>query len=270
MSRAFPVFETSRRGLDREQVRAYMAELHEEHDAVESRAAQLEQRLALAEAERHRLETEITRQEREIEHLSQPVDSVEGMSDRIARMMRVASDEARQTKQMAEEEARALTSELKAELESARRDRETVGEELANIRSSTAAQRDLIVAEAKATAEEILQNAHREKTRVAEEDEARRREAQRRLDTQIKSAWEQAEGQISARDNASRVEAARIVAAAEREAAAIRERTEAEVAGLVKVRSEVVGGLTEIQSRIEAAVRREKISVVRTGTDEDR
>lgn len=109
----------------------------------------------------------------------------------------------------------------------------------------------------------------REVQRQLAEEERRRRETQQRLDQHIKSSWEQVEAQVAEYEKESRLRAAGLLTAAEREAKVLKERAEAEVRELFKVRGEVLSGLNEIQARIETAVRRDKISVVKSPPTDD-
>ena len=197
-------------------------------------------------------------------------------------MMRVASDEARRTKLMALEEADALTRELRAEVEAARQDRAVASGALAELQNSNAAHRQEILAIAEAEAEQILQAAHSERTRLleeadevdrrhremqlklAEQDDRRRWESQQRLDEQIKSRWQQAEIQIAAIDKEARFKAVSLVAEAEREAQSIMEGLRDHVKELMNTREGVLNALAEIQTRIETTIRRDRISVVET------
>lgn len=282
VTKAIPTFHTQLRGLDRDQVTEYLQRIHTEVDSREDRIQQLDRELSEAKADRERLSAENVQLRGDITRLSGPIDSVEGMSDRIARMMRVASDEARRTKAMAREEAEILTEELRDELEAARQDREAASAALTELQASTAARRDQILAEAKHEAEQLLQAARHEclrmteeaeeaerrrrdaQLRLTEEDERRRRETQQRLDQQIKSAWEQAETQIAQIEKEARLRAAGLIAAAERDSRLITERTETQVKELLHVRGEIVAALSDIQGRIETAIRRDRISVVKT------
>ncbi|WP_235677939.1 coiled-coil domain-containing protein [Mycolicibacterium sarraceniae] len=259
----------------------YIARLHSEIESLEDQVRVLERNATYAETDRERLNAEIDQLRNDIQRLSGPIDSVEGMSDRIARMMRVASDEARRTKAMARDEAESLTRELRDELETARQDRAIASAALAELQSSTADRREQILLEAKAQAEEVLQAAYDERARLAEgieeaerrrremqlhlaeEDERRRREALSRLEEQIKSRWEQAEVQIAALEKEGRLKVANMVASAERDTQSIKERTEAEIKELLKTRADVLAALGEIQSRIDGAVRRDRIAVVK-------
>jgi cell division septum initiation protein DivIVA len=282
VAKATPIFHSQLRGLDRAQVADYVERIHSEMDSLKEQAQKVQRALSDVEADRQRLETENGQLRSDITRLSGPIDSVEGMSDRIARMMRVASDEARRTKAMAREEAELLTEKLRDELEAAKHDRSAAAAALAELQASTAARREQILAEAKAEAEQLLQAARDEcvrmaqeaedverrrreaQLRLADEDERRRRETQQRMDQQIKSAWEQAETQVANLEKEGRLRAAGLIATAERDAGLITERTEAQVKELLQVRGEVVAALSEIQSRIETAIRRDRISVVKS------
>lgn len=277
-----PNFHGQLRGFDRAQVTDYILHIHNEMESLQEHVQVLQREVSQAEADRERFNTELGALRNDVNRLSGPIDSVEGMSDRVARMMRVASDEARRTKLMAREEADTLTRELRDELEAARQQRVAASAALAEFQASTAARREQILAEAQAASEELLQAAYKECARMAEEaeeaerrrrethlrqaeeDERRRREAQRRIDQQIKSAWEQAETQVANLEKDGRLRAAGLIAGAEREARSIAERTEGQVKELLQVRGEIVAALSEIQSRIETTIRRDRISVVKS------
>lgn len=281
MDRAIPNFPARVRGFDPAQVTDYILHAHGEIAVLQEQVKSLKRDAADAEAQRHQLNVQIAQLHGEVERLSGPIDSVEGMSDRIARMMRIASDEAHRTKVLAREEADELTRALREEIEAARQDRAAAGAALAQFEASAAARREQILSEAKSEAEQVVQAAHAERARLAdeaedaerrrreaqrelaEEDARRRRDNQRRLDEQIRSSWEQASAQIAAYEQEGRVKAAGLVSAAERETQQLRERTEEQVKELLKVRGDVLASLSEIQNRIETAVRRERISVVK-------
>jgi chromosome segregation ATPase len=287
MARTIPAFEVQLRGFDRAKVADYVSRMYREIEALEDQVHVLERNASYAETDRERLNTELDQLRADVQRLSGPIDSVEGMSDRIARMMRVASDEARRTKAMARDEAETMTRELRDELDAARQDRAIASATLTELQASNADRRDQIVAEAKAQAEELLQTAYLERARLAEaaeeaerrrremqlqlaeDDERRRREAQSRIEEQIKSRWEQAEMQISALEKEGRLKVAAFVASAERDAQSIKDRTEAEVRDLLKTRGDVLTALGEIQARIDGAVRRDRITVVKTPAVKD-
>ncbi|KLO30930.1 hypothetical protein ABW16_04305 [Mycolicibacter heraklionensis] len=319
MALEIPEFETQMRGFDRNEVSDYIARLHHEIDILQDRNKSLEatksqtlldreqlaaevtrlqndvvRMTAEAESERQRLTAELSQLRTQFEQVTGPVDSVEGMSDRIARMMRIASEEARRTKELARQDAEALTGELREQLEAAKHDRAAASEALAEFQTSTNARRTKILEAATQEAEQILRIAHEERSRIAqeieeaersrrelyqrlaeedernrraaqesldeqiklawEEDERNRREAQHRLDQKMKTAWEQAEANIAKLDKEARLEASSLIASTKREAKVLTERTQAEVDLLKRERAGIVTHLSEIRNWIDTAV----------------
>ncbi|HTM83902.1 MAG TPA: hypothetical protein VL179_03195 [Mycobacterium sp.] len=285
MATTIPEFQVQMRGFDRAEVTDYIQRLHNEIVSLRDQTNNSHQATVVGQAERERLTGEVRQLRAEVERLSGPIDSVENMSERIARMMRVASDEAHRTKEMAREEAATLTVKLneeiqaaRKEVEGARQDRATANAALAEFQAITAARRDDIVAEARAEAEEVLQAAYAESARLIEEaenaarvrretDENWRRDAQQRLDQQIKTAWEQAEERAGNLEKDARLKATDLVTAAEGEARLITERTQADIKLLHEERGGLLTALSEIQRRIEDTLRRSRISIVKDSDD---
>ncbi|UVO12040.1 hypothetical protein NM962_19375 [Mycobacterium sp. SVM_VP21] len=310
-----PEFETQMRGFDRNEVADYLGRLHHQVEILRERVKSLDtargqarsdcerlttevtrlqnalaQRTADADAKRRELIAEMTQLHSQFEQVTAPVDTVEGMSDRIARMMRIASEEARRTKELAHHEAESLSGDLRKQLMAARADRAVAAAELAELQASANARRTKILAIATAQADEILRLAHEERDRITEEtedaerrrravyqrlaeeeerhrlaahetldeqlklaweeDELHRGEAQRRLEQQLKAAWEQSEAAIAKLDTEAHWEAATLVAAAQHEVKAISEHAEAEVELLKQERTELVADLKLIKNWI--------------------
>lgn len=319
MALDIPEFETQMRGFDRNEVSDYIARLHHEIEVLQDRNKSLEaakaqtrfdreqltgeitrlqndvvRMTAEAEAERQHLTAELTQLQSQFEQVTGPVDSVEGMSDRIARMMRIASEEARRTKELARQDAESLTGELREQLEAASHDRAAASEALAEFQASTNARRAKILDAATQEAEEILRIAHEERSRIAqeieeaersrrevyqrlaeedernrraaqdsldkqiklawEEDERNRREAQHRLDEKMKAAWELAEANIAKLDKEARLEASTLISSTKREAKNLTERTQADVDLLKRERAGIMTHLAEIRNWIDTAV----------------
>ncbi|HET9876612.1 MAG TPA: hypothetical protein VFQ37_12745 [Mycobacterium sp.] len=289
-----PDFTTQMRGFDRAEVVEYITRVHGEIETSEQDREQLTARVTELQNKIEQQVAQIAQLQDDLERASGPIESVEGMSERIARMMRIASDEARRTKELAHQEAEALTLELRQQVQAASQDRIAASEALAEFQVSNNARREKILASAMTDAEEILRIAHQERDRLAqeveeaersrrelylrlaEEDERKRREAQESLDEQMKSAWEEdvrnrreaqrrmeqqlmsawdgAEKCIANLDQEARLKASDVLTAAQREAKLLTERTQAEVKRLRKEHSEIVVGLNEIRRWIEAAV----------------
>ncbi|CAJ1498695.1 hypothetical protein MU0083_001993 [[Mycobacterium] kokjensenii] len=313
-----PEFETQLRGFDRDEVADYVDRLQRKFEFLQQRTKSLDaterqarsdcERLAAevarlkndiavraadAEAQRRELIAEMTYLHSQVEQVSEPAESVEGMSDRIARMMRIASEEARRTKELARQEAEALTGELREKLTAARYDRAAANRELSELQASAEARRAKILEIATAEADEILRLAQEERDRIVqeaeagaasrravyqrlaeeeernrlaaqevldeqmkaawEEDERHRGEAQRRLDQRLKAAWEQADAAIVELDKRAHWEAATLVANAQHEARALDERAQSEVAVLEQERAELVADLKLIKNWINTA-----------------
>ncbi len=310
-----PEFETQLRGFDRNEVADYLGRLHHKVEILRERTKSLDtargqarsdcerltaevarlqndlaQRTADADAKRRELISEMTQLHSQFEQVTAPVDTVEGMSDRIARMMRIASEEARRTKELAHHEAESLSGDLRKQLMAARSDRAAAAAELAELQASANARRTKILEIATAQAQEILRLACEERDRITEEtedaehtrravyqrlaeeeerhrlaahetldeqfklaweeDERHRGEAQRRLDQKLKAAWEQTEAAIAELDTEAHWEAATLVAAAQHEVKVISEHAQAEVDQLKQERTELVADLKLIKNWI--------------------
>jgi len=310
-----PEFETQLRGFDRDEVVDYLGRLHHKVEILRDRTKSLDmvrgqarsdcerltaevvrlqnelaQRTADAEAKRRELISEMTQLHSQFEQVTAPVDTVEGMSDRMARMMRIASEEARRTKELAHHEAESLSGDLRKQLMAAKSDRAAAAAELAELQASANVRRTKILEIATAQAEEILRLAYEERDRITEEtaeaertrravyqrlaeeeerhrlaahetldeqlklaweeDERHRGEAQRRLDQQLKAAWEQTEAAIAKLDTEAHWEAATLVAAAQHEVKVISEHAQAEVDLLTQERTELVADLKLIKNWI--------------------
>ncbi|CAM3266443.1 hypothetical protein [Tsukamurella hominis] len=165
------------RGYDRDQVseqfHRYQAELRvlaADRDAASAHARELTDLLDEA-------QDEIDNLRREVDRLSVPPTSAEGMSDRIARMMRLASDEASEIRAAAENESAEVRSLARQEAEATRREadrlradmtarREAMEREHEKTMEQARAEAERITAEAKAEAEKLSQSAADNRERV--------------------------------------------------------------------------------------------------------
>lgn len=314
-----PAFETQIRGFDRNEVADYIARLHHEIEILQEHAKSLNAVKAQAGSDCEQLVAEVTRLQNDIvrrtadtdtkrreliaelaqlrgqfEQATEPVDAVAGMSDRIARMLRIASEEARRTQDLARREAESLTEELREQLVAAKYHRDATNHAMAELHAAANARRAKILEMTTAEADEILRLAHEERDRIAqeieaaersrravyrrlaeedertrlaaqealdeqvklawEEDERNRRESQHWLDQQLKAAWERAEATIDELDKAARSEAAVLIATAEREAGLLGERAQREVSLLERERGGIVADLDEIRNWIDTVV----------------
>ncbi|GAB3134760.1 hypothetical protein GCM10027289_27260 [Tsukamurella serpentis] len=165
------------RGYDRDQVteqfRRYQAELRvlaADRDAASAHARELTDLLDEA-------QDEIDNLRREVDRLSVPPTTAEGMSDRIARMMRLASDEASEIRAAAENEAAEVRSLARQEAETTRREADRIRTDMAtrreameveheNTMSQARDEADRIVAQAQADAEQLERSSADNRERV--------------------------------------------------------------------------------------------------------
>lgn len=165
------------RGYDRDQVteqfHRYQAELRvlaADRDAASAHSRELTDLLDEA-------QDEIDNLRREVDRLSVPPTSAEGMSDRIARMMRLASDEASEIRAAAENESAEVRSLARQEAEATRREadrlradmtarREAMEREHETTMQQAREEAERITAEAKAEAEKLAQSAADNRERV--------------------------------------------------------------------------------------------------------
>lgn len=173
-------FAIAMRGYDRDQVNEFyrsrdaeMRVIAADRDAATANASELAQRLEDA-------RDEIDELRREVDHLSVPPTTVEGMSDRMSRMLRLASDEAADIRESAGAEAAETLSVARQEAEQLRNEAGTLAEqtriEQEDARRELSKRRAAMEGEHEAT----MQAAHDEASRIVE---AAKAEAER-LDTQ--------------------------------------------------------------------------------------
>lgn len=164
------------RGYDREQVnqtfQRYQADLRlmsADRDAASSHARELTELLDDA-------QDEIDNLRREVDRLAVPPTTAEGMSDRIARMMRLASDEASEIRAQAEAEAAETRSLAQQDAEEERRTAERLRADMETRRTAMEAEHAKTLDAAKAEAKRIVADAHarsEQHDRSAQEDRDR-------------------------------------------------------------------------------------------------
>lgn len=214
------------RGFDRDQVLDYLrrveAELHvlaADRDAATANAEELATHLAEA-------RNEVASLRHEVDALSVPPTSVSGMSDRLTRMLQLATDEASEIRATATAEADELRSVVQQEVEELRGEAEAAAAKTEELARQNA---DQMVRAAEARAAEIAAEADR----LAEEL------AQRRQAMEAEHAKTMA---------AARAEADRIVAAAGEQAAVLAEQSRRQ-AGAVRETTEELARTRLARSR---------------------
>jgi hypothetical protein len=185
-------FATVMRGYDRDQVndffRRFDAEMRviaADRDAATANARELADNLELA-------RDEIEALRREVNKLSVPPTTVQGMSERVSSMLRLASDEASEIRARSEAEAAETLSIARQEAEQHRQDIAQQTQEMRERRDAMNAEHEAtmsaahdeaarIVAEAKAQAEELDARSQSNRERIQEDFDltmaARRKEA---------------------------------------------------------------------------------------------
>ncbi|GAA4415324.1 chromosome segregation protein [Actinokineospora soli] len=206
-----PGFDITKRGYHTAQVNEHLERLeaelqlmHADRNAAVSQAADLAKQL-----EQSRSEIDDLR--KQIDRLSLPPTTLEGLSERLQRMLRLAQEESAETKARAEAEAghirakaeadgnelRQRYERMLAELEKRRADMETEHRE---VLTKARAEADHLVAEARAEADRLDAAAQRRRDQVEEDFEiamsGRRTEAMRALAEQEATSKSEAERRV--------------------------------------------------------------------------
>ncbi len=200
-------FAVALRGYDREQVteqfHRYQAELRvlaADRDAASAHARELTDLLDEA-------QDEIDNLRREVDRLSVPPTTAEGMSDRIARMLRLASDEASEIRAAAENEAAELRSLARQEAESTRREADRLRSDMTVRRDAMEQEHEDTLAQARAEAERITSEARAEADRLTRTAAQNRERVQNDFDMAMSMRRDKAIRTITELEDASKEEA---------------------------------------------------------------
>ena len=260
------MFDIVRRGYDcaqvdyqLEQLRADLQIAVADRDAGATQAAELTRALEAARGEIDDLRAQL-------ERLAAPPTTVEGMSERVVRMLRTAQNEAAETTAKATAAAAAIRADVEREAAALRARYEQMIGEAHRRRSAMEAENERTIAEACRRSEEIVAlAAQRAKQhdaesavlrRQVEEDfdiamSARRRDATRELAQEEASSKAEAKRRI---DEATGV-ARRLVTEADQTAVArVREATR-RVEALRTLRRQLTGQLQSVSSKLDEALR---------------
>ncbi|MBS4102335.1 hypothetical protein [Tsukamurella paurometabola] len=195
------------RGYDRDQVteqfHRYQAELRvlaADRDAASAHARELTDLLDEA-------QDEIDNLRREVDRLSVPPTSAEGMSDRIARMMRLASDEASEIRAAAENESAEVRSLARQEAEATRREADRLRADMTARREAMEAEHEKTMKAAHAEAERIKAEAKAEMERLAQSAAENRERVQNDFDMAMSMRRDKAIRTITELEEASKEEA---------------------------------------------------------------
>jgi cell division septum initiation protein DivIVA len=210
------------RGYDREQVteqfRRFQQEIrvvHADRDATAAHARELTDLLDEA-------QDEIDNLRREIDRLAVPPTTAEGMGDRIARMMRLASDEASEIRANAEAEAAEVRSIAQQEAAAMRREAEQIRQDMVTRRTAMEEEHTRTMAAAKTEAERILSSARADADRLDRTAQENRERVQNDFDVAMSTRRDRAIALITELEDQSQAEAAaRLSTANERSSEAI-------------------------------------------------
>jgi DNA repair exonuclease SbcCD ATPase subunit len=171
-------FTLVRRGFDRDEVRNYFerfdAELRvtaTDRDAAAAQARNLANQLEHARDENEELR-------RDIDRLSVPPTTAEGMSDRISRMLRLASDEASELRAVAMSDAAEVRSIAEQDAAALQHKHESLLAELEERRTALEIEFEQTMASARTEAAKIIEAAQAEASRLGAEAEAKRKSVQ--------------------------------------------------------------------------------------------
>jgi chromosome segregation ATPase len=259
-------FDIVRRGYDCTQVDYQLAQLRADlqiavadRDAGAAQAAVLTQALEAARSEIDDLRAQIKR-------LAAPPTTIEGMSERVVRMLRSAQDEAAEITAQATKAAEAIRADVEREagelrarydqmLAEAQQRRATMEAEHERAIATARRQGEEIVAQAQQRAEQLEMDAAAHRRQVEEDFDItmseRRREAARKLAQEEMSSKTEAKRRV---DEATDV-ARRLVTEADQTAVArIREATR-QVEALRTLRRQIIGQLESVNVKLVDALR---------------
>jgi chromosome segregation ATPase len=259
-------FDVVRRGYDCTQVDYQLAQLRADlqiavadRDAGAAQAAVLTQALEAARSEIDDLRAQIKR-------LAAPPTTIEGMSERVVRMLRSAQDEAAEITAQATKAAEAIRADVEREagelrarydqmLAEAQQRRATMEAEHERAIATARRQGEEIVAQAQQRAEQLEMDAAAHRRQVEEDFDItmseRRREAARKLAQEEMSSKTEAKRRV---DEATDV-ARRLVTEADQTAVArIREATR-QVEALRTLRRQIIGQLESVNVKLVDALR---------------
>ena len=264
-------FDVVRRGYDRSQVDEHLERvdadlriLAADRDAAVSRAEELTKQLDNQRAQIGTMQSELDRS-------SAPPTTIEGLSERLARMLRLAQDEAADIRAQAENETAAAIAKAEADAVALRERYQQLLTELDERRVQMEAEHQKVMAKANAEAERLVSETTEEVRKLDEQAAARRRQIEEDFDIAMSSRRTEAMGLLAEQEAASKAEAQRRVHEATAEAdRRLREATErarrilgdsqARVDELRSVRAKIVGQLREARSVLaEAALQLEPL-----------
>lgn len=260
------MFDIVRRGYDcaqvdyqLEQLRADLRIAVADRDAGAAQAAELTRALEAARGEIDDLRAQLKR-------LAAPPTTVEGMSERVARMLRTAQNEAAETTAKATAAAAAIRADGEREADGLRTRYEQMIGEAQRRRSAMEAENEQAIADARRRSEEIVAQARQRAEQLDAESAARRRQAEEDFDITMSARRRDATRELAREEASSKTEAKRrideatdvarrLVTEADQTAVArVREATR-RVEALRALRQQLTGQLQSVSSKMDEALR---------------
>jgi cell division septum initiation protein DivIVA len=211
-------FDITKRGYSKMQVEEHLERVDGElrllaadRDAAVSQAADLARQLEIA-------RSEIDDFRGQVQRLSLPPTTLEGLSERLQRMLRLAQDEATETKARAEAEAGHIRAKAETDANALRARYEEMLRGLDSRRAEMEAEHLNVLAKAKADADEITSKAEAERTRLDAESEQRRAQIEEDFEIAMASRRTESMRALAEQEATSKADAERRVREATEEA----------------------------------------------------
>ncbi|MGH3623602.1 MAG: chromosome segregation protein [Sciscionella sp.] len=216
-------FDIVKRGYSRTQVEEHLERLDgdlrllaADRDAAVSQASDLARRL-----EQSRLDIDGLRGQ--IDRLSLPPTTLEGLSERLQRMLRLAQEEAGETRARAEAEAGHIRARAEMDATALKARYEQLIVDMDNRRKELEAEHKEVFRAAYAEAEKITRQAEKDRAEADAEAERRRTQVDEDLEIAMASRRTESMRTLAEQEAASKAESERRVREATQEAARIRE-----------------------------------------------
>ena len=215
-------FDTMKRGYDRAQVDEHLERLDADlrmlttdRDAAISQAGDLARQLEIA-------RSEIDDLQKQVERLAEPPTTLEGLSERLQRMLRLAQDEAADTRARAEAEAGHIRAKAESDASAMRARYEELLNQLADRRKEMETEHRAVLETARAEASEITTKSAEERDQLDAAAEQRRTQVEEDFEIAMASRRTEAMRVLAEQEATSKAEAERRLREATEEAATLR------------------------------------------------
>jgi cell division septum initiation protein DivIVA len=202
-------FDITKRGYSKMQVEEHLERVDGElrllaadRDAAVSQAADLARQLEISRSEIDDLRGQVQR-------LSLPPTTLEGLSERLQRMLRLAQDEATETKARAEAEAGHIRAKAETDANALRARYEEMLRGLDNRRAEMEAEHRDVLAKARSDADEATAKAEAERVRLDAESARRRAQVEEDFDIAMASRRTEAMRALAEQEATSKADAER-------------------------------------------------------------